>query len=135
MTTIVQVSGKDYADDLLSLCARCRPKHWFFSSRRRHTSYWRDWSSGVCSSDLEHETLPARDPDDGRVVAVVQADDQLGGGIRRAGRGQAGHHGLELAGRDLAGAAAPVGVLGRADESRVGKECRSRWSPYRSKKT
>src|SRR3712207_6894648 len=26
----------------------------FFSSRRRHTRYWRDWSSDVCSSDLEH---------------------------------------------------------------------------------
>src|SRR5438445_8166179 len=26
----------------------------FFSSRRRHTSYWRDWSSDVCSSDLAH---------------------------------------------------------------------------------
>src|SRR3712207_3333636 len=23
-----------------------------FSSRRRHTGYWRDWSSDVCSSDL-----------------------------------------------------------------------------------
>src|SRR3712207_9097405 len=32
----------------------------FFSSRRRHTRYWRDWSSDVCSSDLairEFETL------------------------------------------------------------------------------
>src|SRR3712207_7214959 len=28
----------------------------FFSSRRRHTRYWRDWSSDVCSSDL-----PARE--------------------------------------------------------------------------
>src|SRR5947209_19025837 len=26
----------------------------FFSSRRRHTRYWRDWSSDVCSSDLHH---------------------------------------------------------------------------------
>src|SRR5438445_8601910 len=26
----------------------------FFSSRRRHTRYWRDWSSDVCSSDLVH---------------------------------------------------------------------------------
>src|SRR5918912_4483760 len=26
----------------------------FFSSRRRHTRYWRDWSSDVCSSDLMH---------------------------------------------------------------------------------
>src|SRR5438445_9054077 len=25
----------------------------FFSSRRRHTRYWRDWSSDVCSSDLD----------------------------------------------------------------------------------
>src|SRR3712207_5939536 len=30
-----------------SLSAWC-----FFSSRRRHTRYWRDWSSDVCSSDL-----------------------------------------------------------------------------------
>src|SRR5437764_14079250 len=26
----------------------------FFSSRRRHTSYIGDWSSDVCSSDLRH---------------------------------------------------------------------------------
>src|SRR3712207_2967082 len=33
-------------------CAsRCSP-FFFFSSRRRHTRYWRDWSSDVCSSDL-----------------------------------------------------------------------------------
>src|SRR5215203_286587 len=30
-----------------------KPSSWFFfSSRRRHTRYWRDWSSDVCSSDL-----------------------------------------------------------------------------------
>src|SRR3712207_326974 len=28
-------------------------RFFFFSSRRRHTRYWRDWSSDVCSSDLE----------------------------------------------------------------------------------
>src|SRR3712207_8935810 len=30
-----------------------QPGGWscFFSSRRRHTRYWRDWSSDVCSSD------------------------------------------------------------------------------------
>src|SRR3712207_316606 len=27
----------------------------FFSSRGRHTRYWRDWSSDVCSSDLRIE--------------------------------------------------------------------------------
>src|SRR5690606_41009444 len=29
----------------------------FFSSRRRHTSFSRDWSSDVCSSDLESALL------------------------------------------------------------------------------
>src|SRR3712207_8846323 len=29
----------------------------FFSSRRRHTRYWRDWSSDVCSSDLRAVVL------------------------------------------------------------------------------
>src|SRR3712207_5369467 len=29
----------------------------FFSSRRRHTRYWRDWSSDVCSSDLTPVTF------------------------------------------------------------------------------
>src|SRR3712207_3654975 len=29
----------------------------FFSSRRRHTRYWRDWSSDVCSSDLRGWSL------------------------------------------------------------------------------
>src|SRR3712207_5585720 len=30
-----------------------RKCEFFFSSRRRHTRYWRDWSSDVCSSDLQ----------------------------------------------------------------------------------
>src|SRR6266496_3108218 len=30
----------------------CRFHYFFFSSRRRHTSSLRDWSSDVCSSDL-----------------------------------------------------------------------------------
>src|SRR5947209_10199039 len=29
----------------------CSIVSFFFSSRRRHTRYWRDWSSDVCSSD------------------------------------------------------------------------------------
>src|SRR5439155_17930398 len=31
---------------------RCRGYIFFFSSRRRHTRWPRDWSSDVCSSDL-----------------------------------------------------------------------------------
>src|SRR3712207_4847551 len=33
----------------------------FFSSRRRHTRYWRDWSSDVCSSDLREVVVVAND--------------------------------------------------------------------------
>src|SRR3712207_9164934 len=39
----------------------------FFSSRRRHTRYWRDWSSDVCSSDLgarlPRRSLPTNEPE------------------------------------------------------------------------
>src|SRR5438445_6164302 len=43
------------------------PFDFFFSSRRRHTRYWRDWSSDVCSSDLPLviACLAARLPDKG----------------------------------------------------------------------
>src|SRR3712207_8593002 len=44
----------------------------FFSSRRRHTRYWRDWSSDVCSSDLaSHLDFPL----EGRTIVIV--DDVL----------------------------------------------------------
>src|SRR3712207_842115 len=42
----------------------------FFSSRRRHTRYWRDWSSDVCSSDLRGVEL-----DVGRVLRVALLHD------------------------------------------------------------
>src|SRR3712207_4616091 len=31
----------------------------FYSSKRRHTRYWRDWSSDVCSSDLHRPYIDA----------------------------------------------------------------------------
>src|SRR6266511_2081449 len=36
----------------------------FFSSRRRHTRFSRDWSSDVCSSDLERGELGGQRADD-----------------------------------------------------------------------
>src|SRR3712207_6725170 len=42
----------------------------FFSSRRRHTRYWRDWSSDVCSSDLWHGVYSHP----GGTVTVVEQD-------------------------------------------------------------
>src|SRR5690606_39583109 len=41
----------------------------FFSSRRRHTRFSRDWSSDVCSSDLLDQLLTCRDR-----LATLQAD-------------------------------------------------------------
>src|SRR5258707_5921872 len=42
----------------------------FFSSRRRHTRYWRDWSSDVCSSDLNGQRTGRKKPR-GRLDAAL----------------------------------------------------------------
>src|SRR3712207_3777970 len=47
----------------------------FFSSRRRHTRYWRDWSSDVCSSDLIDLTRSENHPF--QQVCVSQSHDSL----------------------------------------------------------
>src|SRR5256884_6928766 len=44
------------AEKRLTPCYNHGDSIFFFSSRRRHTRFSRDWSSDVCSSDLE--TLP-----------------------------------------------------------------------------
>src|SRR3712207_8263669 len=90
----------------------------FFSSRRRHTRYWRDWSSDVCSSDL---TLAMQ------FVFGTEA-------WTRNGEAFAVYFNLfsrisiwETRDR-VVGVRPPL--AGRSEERRVGKECRSRWSPY-----
>src|SRR2546429_2310796 len=69
----------------------------FFSSRRRHTRCSRDWSSDVCSSDLD---VAER--------ACVLCGQTAAFEPRKAADA----------------------VANRSEERRVGKECRSRWSPY-----
>src|SRR3712207_9472964 len=73
----------------------------FFSSRRRHTRYWRDWSSDVCSSDLFR-------------IGNISASCVVG--------------------PDAGGFQPPHKQRQRSEERRVGKECRSRWSPDHLKK-
>src|SRR3712207_8535693 len=93
----------------------CTIDVFFFSSRRRHTRYWRDWSSDVCSSDLAVATggrFSARTPPGGDAASYVSQKMYETGPTYRA------HVTLRL----------PVEV--RSEERRVGKECRSRWSPY-----
>src|SRR5690625_7681320 len=56
----------------------------FFSSRRRHTRWPRDWSSDVCSSDLLLQSLG------GGSRFGLAADDLLEGGARGVGEGRGG---------------------------------------------
>src|SRR2546429_1202107 len=104
----------------------------FFSSRRRHTRCSRDWSSDVCSSDLHRvEVLDGADDDDvvGAVAHHLQlellpADDRFLDEYLADGRQ------VETAGDEVVELLAVVGDAARSEERRVGKECRSRWSPY-----
>src|SRR3712207_6907595 len=90
----------------------------FFSSRRRHTRYWRDWSSDVCSSDLLHL---------GHAVALLVGEVSAQGVAQPGGAaGEPFADGLVI--RALGESGQVVGA--RSEERRVGKECRSRWSPY-----
>src|SRR2546422_8289318 len=91
----------------------------FFSSRRRHTRCSRDWSSDVCSSDLK-----------------LFADDETSYTAKVIGRDLLTDSALiQLVDRPKS--PLPEAKFGdssqmqpRSEERRVGKECRSRWSPY-----
>src|SRR5476651_583708 len=59
-----------FGDDREARVAMYEAICFFFSSRRRHTSYWRDWSSDVCSSDLANCLLTQADE---AIVAMTTA--------------------------------------------------------------
>src|SRR2546429_3386518 len=93
----------------------------FFSSRRRHTRCSRDWSSDVCSSDLQAIALGLGDRFE-EIEAMYEAADHMLGRLVKVTPSSkvVGDLALHLVG---------AGV-DRSEERRVGKECRSRWSPY-----
>src|SRR5262245_65705089 len=86
----------------------------FFSSRRRHTRCLSDWSSDVCSSDLSSWTAPPTWATGLRRISCCPCPD-------RPRKAHAARH-------------PPRDCLPRSEERRVGKECRSRWSPDHYKK-
>src|SRR2546429_2500185 len=89
----------------------------FFSSRRRHTRCSRDWSSDVCSSDLHVTELDVGSLRSRTPFGLVERDGLAGGRVgKRPAGGGIPHCSLQRG--------------GRSEERRVGKECRSRWSPY-----
>src|SRR3546814_5993079 len=84
----------------------------FFKQKTAYEMRISDWSSDVCSSDLDAED------DRPRLALLDLAEDQVGGAEQRV-------DGLALRILDRGR---------RSEERRVGKECvstcRSRWSPY-----
>src|SRR5260370_13184537 len=99
----------------------------FFSSRRRHTRFKCDSSSDVCSSDLVL-TGPnmAGKSTYLRQVAVIALLAQVGCYVPAA------RVRLGVCDRIFTrvGAHDDLAAGLRSEERRVGKECRSRWSPY-----
>src|SRR5476651_2916023 len=57
----------------------------FFSSRRRHTRYWRDWSSDVCSSDLDGYVLEISSPNISGGAFLDITDSHVGGSFVSGG--------------------------------------------------
>src|SRR3712207_8998490 len=88
----------------------------FFSSRRRHTRYWRDWSSDVCSSDLDAARQQVHDAGVDFLRMLIRPRLTEGRSVTPQVAKPAAWSG--------------EGPAMRSEERRVGKECRSRWSPY-----
>src|SRR4051794_41592426 len=87
----------------------------FFSSRRRHTRWTGDWSSDVCSSDL----ITSDEMISNRLLIISSlVIDALGAYLL----------GSAIFGQSIRPYLGLVLVF-RSEERRVGKECRSRWSP------
>src|SRR5690606_40948104 len=99
----------------------------FFSSRRRHTRFSRDWSSDVCSSDLNV------------IVGSDRADWIAGLNLWTDRFRENGQTAVPL--RDYNQSTFGAFVQNnfhaanwlRSEERRVGKECRYRWSTAHDK--
>src|SRR5690606_40127439 len=93
-------------------CCSVLSVFFFFSSRRRHTRFSRDWSSDVCSSDLfsKDQRIEEGDP----VGQRGQVDWQL---HRVTFTQPEGTVYITIQGTSMGE---------RSEERRVGKECRSR---------
>src|SRR5690606_40957856 len=101
-------------------------------SRRRHTRFSRDWSSDVCSSDLL--ATPARVPAPSSLSGHVYSSHLLffilfNQSIRQVDSLDSAI--MPYALPNIVKLIFPLSSLSRrSEERRVGKECRSRGSPY-----
>src|SRR2546429_4647655 len=111
-----------WRDNLRYKCVSAVRCSFFFSSRRRHTRCSRDWSSDVCSSDLGKSPVEVKDQAGFIVNALLFP--YLNNAVRLLENGVATREDIDEAMKG--GCNFPM----RSEERRVGKECRSRWSPY-----
>src|SRR5690625_2053153 len=94
------------------------PLYLFFSSRRRHTRWPRDWSSDVCSSDLVLQLgdllvhLVVRVLQGGLVAHLLQEGLQVGAVVVPPLQGPGGHRDTDQAAGGRLGVLA-VGVVSR----------------------
>src|SRR5207248_7461939 len=98
----------------------------FFSSRRRHTRSYGDWSSDVCSSDLCGCCTVIGRPayDHGAASALAETAAELG-----TAEGQVVAQYIQEGRRRI-----DVECVGlRSEERRVGKECGCRWGREQGK--
>src|SRR3546814_19496184 len=93
-----------------------------------------DWSSDVCSSDLNETTAIITEIDDDVGDALRT---EIGEGVRQLAvrrRDEGAQVQIAIAAAALADHLGAVAVRNRSEERRVGKECvstcRSRWSTY-----
>src|SRR5256885_6933964 len=96
--------------------------YFFFSSRRRHTRLQGDWSSDVCSSDLTGQHSRYQETAshiEEKVIIILREGDRFSIPTLRNNADEFAHCFLRNEYLDF-----------RSEERRVGKECRSRWSPY-----
>src|SRR5256886_7250769 len=93
-------------------------ENFFFSSRRRHTRFDCDWSSDVCSSDLTKAILTRNMLTAGFSEIPIPYEWEA----------TTRPNGTKVTLRELRTKRVKEEV--RSEERRVGKECRSRWSPY-----
>src|SRR5256885_2925786 len=94
----------------------------FFSSRRRHTRLQGDWSSDVCSSDLE--LLSKQD------LWLAALKNLRAGLMPPEKKPRPSDQEKVRLEKWIKYEALGIDPQNRSEERRVGKECRSRWSPY-----
>src|SRR5260221_2916539 len=96
----------------------------FFSSRRRHSISLCDWSSDVCSSDLQSLS---------REQALRTSFNQQKGETLTQNEAAINYRILQQeieTNKGLLDNLLQRSKENRSEERRVGKECRSRWWPY-----